>query len=188
MKKLIITGAAVLTIGGSALALQPSHSTVATEKSPLIAQVENHEERIGDLETKTDATQTQVNQNTADIAEVQTQTNIKPAPQVQAVVTPVAQPAPSKQVETQPDLIDTTDGWTVTSIVEKQPANATYPDKIDLHCKFYFYNGQIGWGVTTTSNKYSHSPASCASNYSTNVGQVMTLTQRNNLRYDPAPF
>lgn len=186
MNKLYIIPASILLISGAVFAAKPDNQIVAEDKPPLVVQVENHEERIGDLETKTDATQTQVNQNTADIAEVQTQTSIKPAPQVQAVVTPVAQPEPTTQVA--PEPVDTTDGWTVTQIIEKQPANATYPDKIDLHCKFIFHNGQVGWGITTTSNKYSQTPASCASNYYTNVGQVMTLTQRNNLRYDTAPF
>jgi hypothetical protein len=65
-KQAIIAGAAVVVLSGTAVALRPT-DTGAEDKPPIITQVENHEKRIGDLEDKTDKTQAQTDQNTADI-------------------------------------------------------------------------------------------------------------------------
>lgn len=121
MKRLIIATATILTLSGATFALnRPQETLQAEDKSPLITQVENHEERISDLETKTDATQTQVNQNTADIGELQTHTNVKPAPQVQAVVTPVTKPAPTvaETVAPAPQPQPAPDPRTITSVTD----------------------------------------------------------------------
>lgn len=92
MKKIILGLASIITIGGAVLVAQTNESTVAEDKPPIVLQVENHEERIGDLEDKTDKTQTQVNQNTADISAIRTQTGTSAADPVEQVVTPIAQP------------------------------------------------------------------------------------------------
>lgn len=84
--------ATLLVLGGTGYALIPETEIIAEDKPPIVTQVENHEERIGNLEVKTDDIATQVNQNTADIEAVRDFTNAPEAPQVAPVVTPVTKP------------------------------------------------------------------------------------------------
>lgn len=144
MKKIILSVASVLLIGGAGLALQPSEPTTAEDKPPLVIQVENHEERIGDLEVKTDKTQTQVNQNTADIEAVRQQTGTTAAEPVPTVTTPVAQPAPSTAeqttaVEPQPAPQPEPDPRTVTAVVDTPGTN---PELQNHSCKYTLYSAE----------------------------------------------
>ena len=63
-------------------------------------QVQNHEQRIGNLEKRVDQTQTQVNQNIEDLKVLQSNTKTDSAPPVQPVVTPVETVPPP--VDSQP--------------------------------------------------------------------------------------
>lgn len=92
MNKLIVTTTIVTLLTGSVFALTNNPTPAGSQvKTPIEIQVDNHEERIGALEEKTDATQTQVNQNGADITVLQNNTATAPAPTVDPVVTPVIQ-------------------------------------------------------------------------------------------------
>lgn len=140
MKKLIIASATILTLASAtSLALKPS-PIEADDKPPIVLQVENHEKRIGDLEVKTDETQTQVNQNSDDIQVLQRDTGSSPAPAREPVRTPVAQPAPT----------DTTAEPTPTPTPEPQPAVDPYtitavsdtPTTHAHECFYTLYNGK----------------------------------------------
>jgi hypothetical protein len=62
----------------------------------IVDMLLNHEKRITDLESKTDNTQTQTNQNSQDINKLQGSTNTTSSPTVPKVSTPVTTaPAPS---------------------------------------------------------------------------------------------
>jgi len=74
--------------------LNPQATKSEFDVNGLNDQVQNHEKRIGDLEDKTDKTQTQTNQNSADIKQLQNNTNTPPASTVPDVHTPVATVSP----------------------------------------------------------------------------------------------
>lgn len=64
----------------------------------IVDMLLNHEERISNLETKTDETQTQTNQNTEDVKKLQDTTGTQPANPVDPVQTPVAKvPVPKDE-------------------------------------------------------------------------------------------
>lgn len=105
MKKriLIATIASVTALTGGVVALTPNKQIEAEDKSPIVIQVENHEERIGDLEVRTDDIETQVNQTTENVRVIQTETNIAPAEPVERVVTEIVRiPAPEPTKTPQP--------------------------------------------------------------------------------------
>lgn len=69
MKRLIIVSSVLLTVAGatSYVLAQPSQPVDAGEKPPIVVTVENHEKRLGDVESRTDDIETRTNQNTSDI-------------------------------------------------------------------------------------------------------------------------
>lgn len=154
MKKILLTAISLIALTGSGVAYGVSQTspTGADEVPPIVAQVENHEERIGDLETKTDNTQTQVNQNTADIGSLQNNTGTAPADTVEPVHTTVAQPTPSVELSPSPELEpepepEPIDPHTITAVTDT-------PDT-DLHNCFYtLYNG-------TTKSVYTGNQLEC---------------------------
>lgn len=190
-KRLLTATAALGLVLGTGLALRPSGHTKATETPPIVAQVENHEQRIGDLETKTDATQTQVNQNTADIQQVQTGTGIKPAPTVETVYTPVAQPTATTTTQTttaEPTPEPQPDPHTVTNLKYVYTAAGERDNKYNRFlCVYTFYDGTIGWAAWSTPYIQELGTENCTRNYRANVGEVMSDLFYNQLRFDPAP-
>lgn len=120
MKKAAVTAAvaSVLIVGtGLAVASNSSEPTAATETTPIQQQVEDHEQRIGTLETKTDDIQTQTTQNSSDIAAVQGSISGAPAPAVSQPEQPA--PAPSAPApEPEPAPAPVIDGRTVTSVTD----------------------------------------------------------------------
>lgn len=104
----------------------------------LINQVNHHETRITDLEHKTDSTQTQVNQASADVQALQQSTKTAPAPTVEPVATPVAQPAPSTAAPVQPAA---------------EPAPAPAPTVVSVNRSASPTNG--GGFATTCTYKFS---------------------------------
>lgn len=141
MKKLLITSTILITIaGGTSYALTSPEDAGADEKPPIVLQVENHEERITDLEDKTDKTQTQVNQNTADINELQSGTGIEPAPEVETVHTVVNKPnIPDNNPPPEPE--PEIDPYTITSVTDTPKSTGHY-------CFYTLENGKTQ-GVNT---------------------------------------
>lgn len=137
MKKLIIAGvASALLATGVGFALNDNPQELGADpKTPLEATVENHEERIVDLEVKTDETQTQVNQNTADIGQLQTGTGVAPADPVAPVKTPVKQPTPQPEPEPTPEPEPEPHPWTIISVTDT-------PLSIGHSCNYVMYNGE----------------------------------------------
>lgn len=97
--------AGILAVSGTVAALQINSPTGAEEVPPIVQQVNDHEERIGDLETRADSTDQQVGQNTSDIIVLQQATGTSPstsapasngsgAMPAQPVATPPPAPAP----------------------------------------------------------------------------------------------
>lgn len=151
MKKIIITTAIATLLSGSVIVLTNSSVPVDSQvKTPLELQVDNHEERITDLEVKTDNTQTQVNQNSEDIKVIQKTTNTPSAPAVETVVTPVAQPAPIIEPTPEPTPItdpaptpEPTPAPTPTPINPKTIVVATQtPYKYGYKCYYELYDGR----------------------------------------------
>lgn len=77
---LLASGAVVLS--GTAFALVPNSKIGADEQTPIGIRVEDHEQRIGDLEEGLTDVKDQTNQNSADISVIQNNTGISPAPAV----------------------------------------------------------------------------------------------------------
>ena len=151
VNKIILSSALVSLITGGTMLLTNSPQTVESQvKTPLEIQVDNHEERITDLEVKTDGTQTQVNQNSEDIKVIQKSTNTSPAPAVEPVVTPVAQPAPIIEPTPEPTPIpdptpapEPTPAPTPTPINPKTIVVATQtPYKYGYKCYYELYDGR----------------------------------------------
>lgn len=109
----------------------PETQVDAGDRTPLEIQVENHEERIVDLEVKTDETQTEVNQTKADIKEVQHNTGIASAPVVERVITevkkievpietkPTPTPAPTPAPTPVPEPIPEPHHLTILSVIDE---------------------------------------------------------------------
>ena len=134
MKKLLIISSTVLTIAsGTAYAINQPAEVGSEEKTPLVLQVENHEERITDLEDKTDKTQTQVNQNSQDIGALQNGTGIAPTEPVEPVKTPTKQP---QQSEPQPQPEPEIDPHTIIKV------EITVKSTGNFYCKYYLQNGK----------------------------------------------
>ncbi|MDO8735707.1 MAG: hypothetical protein Q7K29_01295 [Thermoleophilia bacterium] len=98
LKHLVKKKPVIFTISGALFILIVTFGIVATRPTAtksefdvngLNDQVQNHEKRIGDVEDKTDKTQTQTNQNSADVNKLQTSTGTASAPTVPDVHTPV---------------------------------------------------------------------------------------------------
>lgn len=136
MKKLLIISSTILTIAsGTSYALTKPAELGAEEKSPLVLQVENHEERITDLEDKTDKTQTQTNQNSQDIGALQNGTGIAPTEPVEPVKTPTKQPQQSEPSEPQPQPEPEIDPHTIIKV------DITVKSTGNFYCKYYLENG-----------------------------------------------
>ena len=185
--------AAVATVGTVFAATNSNTPAQAGEKPPIVITVENHEKRIGDLETKTDDIQTQVNQNSSDI---KTNSN-KPASngetKVERVVTIIEKPAPLTEGDypvtpnnPAPEPEPEPDPWTILRVYESRPANQAYPDThVDLRCKYIFQNGQIGWSIGTVPKT---STSACSGGTANSSGSVMPAGTRAGLRFDACPF
>lgn len=93
MKKLLIASTVAVTTA-SALTFAAVRPTTADDPAPIVAQVEDHEGRITTLEGQQEATESQVEQNTADIKDVQRRTQSAPGSSDAA---PAASDAPSGQ-------------------------------------------------------------------------------------------
>ncbi len=133
MKKALITAAvaSVLVTGtGLAVALNGQEPTAATETTPIQQQVDDHENRIGTLETKTDDIQQQTDSNTTAIASVQSSTSTSaPASVTQTQApAPAATPSPTPSPAPEPVI----DGRTVTSVTDT-PGVSTRTCKYTLH-------------------------------------------------------
>lgn len=131
MKKLLIVSTALIAVtGATSQAITNNTPISADEKPPIVLQVENHEERITGLEDKTDKTQTQVNQNTADIGELQANTGTSPADPVEPVKTPVnrtpSTPEEPKPSEPTPEPIDLHTIISVTDVNGTNTHTCTY--------------------------------------------------------------
>lgn len=118
--KSTIAVVSVLTVGGTALAVQQTATTGANEVPPIYTQVEDHEQRIGGLEGRQDATEAKVEQNTTDIQVIQqttgaptsspvssTPTETTPEPIPTPVPTPESFPEPKKDPRTITAVVDT---------------------------------------------------------------------------------
>jgi len=112
MKQVIKMKPVIFTISGAFLILiltvgivltRPTATKSEFDVNGLNDQVQNHEGRIGDLEDKTDKTQTQTNQNTADINKLQANTGTSAAPTVPDVHTPVTTVPPPTVTPPPPD-------------------------------------------------------------------------------------
>jgi outer membrane biosynthesis protein TonB len=123
MKRVTILSGLLVLTAGTALAMPNPAQVNSEDKTPLIIQVENHEERIGDLEVKTDNIQTQVDQNQADTTVIQQSTGIAPAPAVPQVKTEVKKPAPTTTTTQEP----TAEPKTSTADPTPPPAQAPAP-------------------------------------------------------------
>lgn len=196
-KRKVIISAAILSvigISGTVFAATQSKPAEAGDKPPIVIMVENHEERITGLEGKTDDIQTQVNQNSSDIkaSNPNKPTSGQSETKVERVVTVVEKPAPLKEEDypvtpanPAPEPEPVIDPWQVTRLYESYPANATYPDRVNMQCKYIFHNGQTGWSINTL---VKGSTLTCAENFRTSPGHVMAQVMRNALRFDQAPF
>lgn len=157
MNKTLLASAAILTLSVGGYALTPRTGIVAEEVPPIVAQVDNHEQRIGDLEVKTDKTQTQVNQNSADITKLQESTGTEPASTVSPTVTPVARTESSTATTTETSTqTDATVEPTTTTVTPPQPETNPYtitqvvdtPETYGHYCYYTLYNGKTK-GVKT---------------------------------------
>jgi hypothetical protein len=136
MKKLIIISSTILTIAsGTSYALTRPAEIGADEKPPIVLQVENHEERIVDLEDKTDKTKTQVNQNSQDIGALQSGTNIEPTETVPEVKTPTKKPTTPIVIPSQPTPEPVIDPNTIIRVEITEKSTGWY-------CNYFVHNGK----------------------------------------------
>lgn len=121
--------------------------------SGLNNQVQNHEKRIGDLETKTDQAQTQTNQNSADISNLQQNTNTASAPKVPTVNTPVEKTTPPTTNTTQPPDDPNNVSWTNSrgTFVYKNMPSIMYTGK-DVYTLFSYSNSNCEGFRSNVSN------------------------------------
>lgn len=118
MNKIIVTTTIATLLTGSVLAVTNNPRPVESQvKTPIEIQVDNHEERIGALEEKTDSTQTQVNQNSADITVLKNNTGTNSTSHSDPVQTPENE-APTP---TEPDII-------LNPVVEPTPIPDPIPE------------------------------------------------------------
>lgn len=137
MKKLLIISSTILTIAsGTSYAITRPSEIGADEKPPLVLQVENHEERITDLEEKTDETQTQVNQNSQDIGALQSGTNIEPTQPVPEVKTPTKKPTTPIVIPPEPTPEPIIDPNTIVKVDISNTSTGNW------YCRYYLHNGK----------------------------------------------
>ena len=103
----IFMGIVVVGIAG-VLIWKPGIARGEYDIQSIVNMLLNHEQRIKEVEVKTDNTQTQTNQNSADINKLQENTNTGAAETVPAVTTPVTTSNPVVETPTTPTPIVTT--------------------------------------------------------------------------------
>lgn len=160
MKKRIIiaTIASVTALTGGVVALTPNRQTEAEDKPPFIVQIENHEERIEDLEVRTDDIETQVNQTTENVRVIQTETNIAPAEPVERVVTeivriPAPEPTKTPQPAPTPAPEPVINPYTVVKVDTLAEQNIRYADKTNYSCTYHLHNGDRYWIKSTLNTR-----------------------------------
>lgn len=136
MKKKILFAGILLTAGVTNVALanyQPE-AIGADEKPPIVIQVEEHEERIGTLETRTDDLEEQVSTNTEQII-----VNRDRVVHVENKVAEQPKPAPNPAPEPKPEPINP---YKVIKFERIYHTEGQYPL---LKCIYHTYNGEIWW-------------------------------------------
>jgi hypothetical protein len=153
-KQALIGTAGLLLVSGSALALSNPSTSGADEEPPIVKQVNDHEGRITSLESKTDATNEKVAQNTADINNVRTQVGGTSNSTGGSSSTPQSAPSGSDSTPAPQDNhvqppVTVVDPWTIKDV---QTTYRTTEDGYTTHtCVYTTENGKqktIDYGPT----------------------------------------
>lgn len=136
-KRTALIGSAGLVLAtGTGMALYSPAAVKGEETPPIVLQVDDHEKRIGNLETKTDATQDQVNQNTDDIKVIQSETGVAPAPRTTTTsgsTSTSTTPSTNQTATPQPQPELAKDPLTITAVSEIAMSAGTKGCKYTLY-------------------------------------------------------